>query len=129
MKIKSHQTEVTAEDVSSNELELTISTVISPDDVFDLLDELPGHHFNQIAVRFTEDNGTVAYMLQSMDTENRVEAIFEGIEDPDDFVAIFREFEPKDRRRIIEAISDKVCVHCGEDHPGEVRRCQCWNDE
>ena len=121
MKIRAHQTEIKAEDVSTNELELTISTVISPDDVFDLLDELPGHHFNQVAVRFTEDNGTVAYMLQSMDEENRVQAIYDGIENTDDFVALLKKLDQKDRNEIF----GHFCRHCGStDKP-----CWCMCDD
>ena len=116
MKTHSHDTDLTVEDAGRNRVELTVSTTITPDDIYDMLYDLPSEHLNQIARRFTEDHRIIAFMLQEMSPEDRRKAIGEGLTDLEDYVNALRDLDQEDRNEVI----GNFCRHCGStDDP-------CW---
>jgi hypothetical protein len=34
-----------------------------------------------------------------------------------------------ERFEVIMEIANHFCLKCGKEHPSEIIRCQCWNDE
>lgn len=43
--------------------------------------------------------------------------------------AAFEQLSAEERIEIYSTLKSRFCVGCGNPHPSETRRCQCWNDE